>query len=154
MRLICIIETLAPIQSDCKLKHGRNFLMRNVLLRRQSNLFWYFFNLLRKIAKVILNPACVSSGVFSLTRSRFYVHQRVRTDGHGCVRHNQHHTGHTWSYSKRILGQWAEALLRLSGLLDNLAARKHWLDTNKIVWSFTLRSLICMLKILADSLSP
>ena len=129
--------------------------MSNIPLTRQSNLFWYFFQHIKKNCKG--HPEfCLRvkyHGVCALTRSCFYVHERVRTDGHGCVRHNQHCTGHTWSYRKRIFDQRAEALLRLSGLLDNLAARKHWLDTrNKIVWRFTLRSFNCVFKILADSL--
>ena len=45
-----------------------------------------------------------------------------------------------------------EALLRLSELLVNLAARKHWLDTKKLAWSFKLRSFNCVITILADSL--
>ena len=71
--------------------------MSNILLTRQSNLFWHFFKHLKTIAKVIRNRARVSEydhNVYALTRSCFYIHRRVRIDAQGCIRHNQHRTGH------------------------------------------------------------
>ena len=127
--------------------------MSNISLMRLSNLFWLFFNTLKQLRRSSrILPACVyCHSVCALTRSCFYVHQRVRTDGHGCIRHKQESD---WSHLKLYTTHFFINELRLRfacrELLGNLAARNTgW----TIVWSFTLRSFNCVFTILADSWS-
>ena len=80
---------LAQIQSDCTFKHGRNCLMSNIPLTRQSNSFWYFLNTLKKLKRSSgILPACLVSWFLRTDEVLLLNPSSERTDGHGCVRHN------------------------------------------------------------------
>ena len=133
-------------------KHIRNCLMSNILLTRQSNLSWHFFNTLKQLRRSSGTvPACLLSLVFVQWQGLKFASMSMDA-------YKQMSMGVSnitsiglvtleMIYNALLISEW-RLWFAWWELLGNLGTCKHWLDS-----SLELRSFNCIFTILADSRS-